>query len=289
RQLGDPLEARRLVEHVLIEKGSLTGSRAPSAPLMLGDAMPPEASALLSELVERRSGGEPLQHVLGGWGFRSLEVAVDGRALVPRPETETVVQHALDELDRLQARDPSPEPLVADLGTGSGVIALSIAVERPDAQVHAVDQSAQALSLAAENLASLPLHVRSRVHLSQGDWFGGLSPDLEGKLAVVVANPPYLAGSEWETLDPVVRDYDPYEALIAGPSGLEAMSILIEQAPTWLVRGGALVVEIAPHQREGVLALVASRGRGYAEATVEPDLAGRPRVLVGRTPTPDEP
>jgi release factor glutamine methyltransferase len=269
RDLDDPHEAGWIVQHA-------AGLQAAAIMSRLDAPAPPSVLLRVRALVERRRSGEPLQWVLGGWGFRGVEVAVDGRALVPRPETEVVVEQALAQL-RLASRPCR----VADLGTGSGVIALAIASEDPTVQVYATDASVEALSLATENLARQPEHVRARVRMLEGDWFGALPPKLAGGIAVVVSNPPYLAAGEWSALDPVVRDYDPYEALVAGETGLEAISRLIAEAPRWLCAAGALVLEIAPHQGEAVLALVADEA-GYSSAEVAEDLAGRARVLVAR-------
>jgi release factor glutamine methyltransferase len=264
----------------------------------LDEPVAPSARLRVDALVERRRSGEPLQWVLGMWGFRGVDVAVDGRALVPRPETEIVVDAALAQLALAQPAlaqlalaqlalaqlGRADQPCrVADLGTGSGVIALSIAAEVPAVEVFATDASGLALSLAAENLARQEAGVRSRVRLLRGDWFGALPIELAGSLAVVVSNPPYLAADEWPELDAVVRDYDPYESLVAGATGLEVISLLIAEAPRWLRAGGSLVVEIAPHQSEAVLRLIGAMG-GYASAQVLNDLAGRPRVLVASLP-----
>jgi release factor glutamine methyltransferase len=225
--------------------------------------------------------------VVGTWGFRGLDVAVDGRALIPRPETELLVDLALAEWDGTAPHgERTCVRYAADLGTGSGVIALSLASERADLEVFAVDGSHAALDLALENLDSLPEDVRSRVHLLEGDWFSPLPGRLLGHLALVASNPPYLAAEEWSLLDPVVRDYDPYQALVAGVTGLEAIALLVSQAPRWLAPGGALVVEIAAHQRAAVLALIAEAGPAYCAATVTDDLAGWPRVLVARRAAP---
>jgi release factor glutamine methyltransferase len=268
--LGDPQEAR----WILLHAGGLQASELLRC---LDEAAPPTVPARVRALVERRRSGEPLQWVMGAWGFRGLEVAVDGRALVPRPETETVVEQALVQLARV-----GPPPRVVDLGTGSGVIALSIASECRRAVVLATDRSPQALELAGENLARQPDEVRRRVTLAEGDWFEAVPDELTGDIAVIVSNPPYLAADEWGKLEAVVREYDPYEALVAGASGLEAISRLVAEAPAWLRPGGALVVEIAPHQASAALDLMTARG-AYGWAEVVADLAGRPRVLVGRS------
>ncbi len=267
--LPEAHEARIIVQHVAaVTSAELLGH--------LDEAAPPALATEVGVLVERRRAGEPLQWVLGAWGFRGLDVAVDGRALVPRPETESVVETALAELN-----GAGPPFRVADLGTGSGVIALSIASERRGVQVFATDASPKALSLAAENLERLDEDARGRVHLLRGDWWAALPERLAGSFAVVVSNPPYLSTDEWPGLDPVVREYDPYDALVAGPTGLEAISVLVAGAPAWLHAAGVLVVEIAPHQASEVLAL-ARGAASYASVEVLDDLAGRARVLVAR-------
>jgi len=238
----------------------------------------PADAARLESLVERRLAGEPLQHVLGHWGFRMLEVAVDARVLVPRPETEVVVTFALAELDRLCASRPGRHGLVVDLGTGSGVIALSVVVERAAVRVIATDRNSSSLEVAADNLSRISAEAAARVQLRQGDWYQALPLDALGQLDVIIANPPYLAEHEWSGLDPTVRDFDPYVALVAGPTGFEAIETVVAGAPDWLSRHGAVVVEIAPDQAGAVVEL--ARRAGFAKAVVEVDLAGRPRVLV---------
>lgn len=237
---------------------------------------PPEAVARLHALLERVEAGEPLQHVLGHWRFRTLDLLVDGRALIPRPETEVVVEHALAALRKLAG---GARLLAADLGTGGGAIACSLVAELEAVEVHAVDASPDALALAAANASRLPPAAARRLHLHEGDWYGPLAA-LQGRLDLLVANPPYLAASELAGLDPVVRDFDPPAALVSGPTGLEAHEAVIGGAPRALAAGGFLVAEIAPGQSGDVIAL--ARGAGAGEVRVERDLAGRERVLVAR-------
>jgi len=218
--------------------------------------------------------------VLGHWGFRTLDVDVDGRGLVPRPETEHVVTVALSELDRLGQMRPRAEALAADLGTGSGVIALSLVAERARLRVVATDDDPAALDLASHNLSRLPAPAAARVELFRGDWYGALPAGLAGSFDLIVSNPPYLAEREWAGLDPTVRDFDPHGALVAGPSGLEALETIVTGAPGWLRDGGVVVIEIAPHQAAAALQLAAEAG--FPAAKVEDDLARRPRVLVAR-------
>ena len=247
-------------------------------------------AARLIEMLERRLTGEPLQYVLGRWSFRGLDVIVDERVLIPRPETELVADVALAEAERAGLRRGTPDPgraaatadgLVADLGTGSGALALALVAELPDVQVWATDVSGQALAVARANLAAVGL-AASRVRLAEGVWYEALPAELQGRLQLIVANPPYVAESEFEALPAEVRDHEPRGALVAGPTGREALEHLIDQAPGWLAPGGAIVLELAPHQADDLV----QRARSvpaFAEVAVHRDLAGRARVLAART------
>ena len=275
---GSTEEARRiLAESLAVPLSELA--------LSLGRDVPDAALATARAMAGRRARGEPLQHVLGSWGFRTLDVLVDGRALVPRPETEVVAGVALEEL---AAQATSGPVVAADLGTGSGVIALSLAAEGPAVvEVWATERVGGALELAMANLDLLaradPAAAR-RVRMVSGSWFEALPARLRGRLGLVVSNPPYVSAAEWDRLDPEVRDHDPYEALVAGPTGLEALTTLLEQSPAWLAPGGVVVLEIAPQQAEATSSLALRLG--YEEVQVRPDLAGRRRVLVGRRTRP---
>lgn len=248
------------------------------------------------ELVERRLAGEPLQYVLGSWAFRQLELLVDPRVLIPRPETEAVVGVALTELDRRWPRGTGGGrggrgPWCVDLGTGSGAIALSLATEarpgRPGLDVWATDRSADSLAVAGENLARVAAAQlgAAPVSLSEGDWYDALPVELCGRIDLLVSNPPYVAEAEVADLDPVVRDWEPSEALVAGPGrsgvpGMAAVDAVVDGAPEWLGPDGVLVVELDPRQARA--ATEAARSSGFADIRVEPDLAGRDRVLVAR-------
>ena len=219
-----------------------------------------------SELLVRWESGEPLQYVLGRWGFLGLDLAVDRRALIPRPETELLVEIAL--------RAQPHARRVLDLGTGSGAIALGIAAERPDAEVWAVDSSPDALDLAREN------DVGGRVTFVEGDWYAALPADLSGRFDLIVSNPPYVTDVEFEALDPVVREWEPRAALVSGPSGLESLEQVIAGAPAWMSDGAVLALECAPHQVDQVIEL--TRAAGFSDTMAHADLAERGRVVTAK-------
>ena len=253
------------------------------------ETAPARAVARVDQLVARRRAGEPLQYVLGNWSFRGLELLVDPRVLIPRPETEVVVETAIAELVKLGARTGKRDPwsgsitqfTVADLGTGSGAIALALASELPDALVWATDVSDDALAVARANLAAIASSASTRVRVAAGRWFDALPGELRGQLRAVVSNPPYVAESEVADLPPEVADHEPRGALVSGPTGLEDVEYLLHEAPAWLEPGGVFVCELAPHQAASAADL--ARAVGYASVDVIADLAARDRVLVART------
>ncbi len=225
-------------------------------------------------MVQRRIEGEPLQYVLGRWGFRTLDLLVDPRVLIPRPETEQVAGLAIDALPRDRSG------VAADLGTGSGAIALSLAAERwPQVEVWATDVSRDALAVARANLAGLGRRAAC-VRLVEGDWFDALPSSLQGACDVVVSNPPYVADAE--ALPSEVADWEPPSALRAGPDGLACVKRIVSEAPCWLRPGGALVVEIGHTQ--GAAARACAEAAGLIDIRIERDLAGRDRALVACRP-----
>ncbi len=253
---------------------------------------------LARALADRRASGEPLQYVLGRWPFRTLELAVDPRVLIPRPETEQVVEVALAELATLVAgRRPSPGrpgppgPVAVDLGTGSGAIALSLAVEggarAPTLEVWATDVSPAALAVAQDNLAELARcgpRAAGRVRMAAGRWFDALPPALAGTVDLVVSNPPYVAEAEFPGLEPIVRGWEPRGALVApdrdGVGGLADIGTVLVDSARWLRPGGVVVVEISPAQADAALGV--ARRAGLVDARTEEDLSGRVRMVVAR-------
>jgi release factor glutamine methyltransferase len=241
---GPRVDAEWLVAHAL----GTTRSR-----LALGGGVD---EAVLEPLVRRREAREPLAYVLGEWGFRRLTLRTDARALVPRPETETVVERCLALLAGTRG------PAVLDVGTGSGAIALALKDERPDASVVGVDVSPAALELARENAGRLGLAVELRA--------GGAEVAAEG-WDLVVSNPPYVRPDELERLEPEVREWEPREALVE--SGLHGRLAR-------LVRTRLLVLEVGDGQAGRVAAELAEAG--YEGIGITADLAGTPRVVEGR-------
>jgi release factor glutamine methyltransferase len=217
-------------------------------------------------LVARRARNEPVAYILGEWGFRRLTLAVDRRALIPRPETEVVVERALARLDGLEA------PAVLDVGTGTGAIALSIADEHPGATVVATDISAGALAVAAENRARHRLEDRVDLVL------GHLDAHLEGPFDLVVSNPPYVPPDEFETLEPEIRLFEPREAVV----GVGVTFALARRARELLAEGGWLVLECGAGQSDELATELASIG--YQDVVVTHDLGLRDRVVEGRAP-----
>ena len=252
------LDAELIVAHVL----ELT--RAELA-LERGRVVTDAEAERVAKLTARRAAREPLQYVLGEWGFRRLTLTVDGRALIPRPETETVVERCLALLAGADA------PRVLDVGTGSGAIALAIADEHPGAAVTGIDVSAEALSLARENAARTGVAVE----LLQVDLLGGL-PGSDWDL--VVSNPPYVRPDEAATLAPEVVDWEPHVALFDGGH----TETLVRDAAAVLRRGGALVLESYDERARAVAGLL--ERAGFEQVAVTRDLAGRDRVVEGRLP-----
>jgi release factor glutamine methyltransferase len=252
------VDSEHLVAHVL----GLTRSGLYASDRLLSE----DERRRLRELVSRRLAREPLAYVLGEWGFRRLMLNVDGRALVPRPETEVVVERCLVHLEGIA------EPRVLDVGTGSGAIALALADEVPRARVVAVDLSEEALSLARENL--LRAQVSGRVELRRSDLLAGVA----GPFDLVVSNPPYVPAAEYDSLQPEIRLYEPYGAVV----GDGVWRQVAREARRALAPGAWLVLECGDGQAAEVSAGLTALG---CEAVLTTrDLAGRERVVEARRP-----
>lgn len=252
-------DAQELLAHVL---------GTSRAALVLHEAPTPEQAERFEQLVKRRANREPLQHLTGTAAFRHVELAVGPGVFVPRPETELLAGWAIEVARAIE------RPVVVDLCTGSGAIAASIADEVPDAEVHAVELDEGALRWAERNLAG------TGVHLWAGDLADAL-PDLDGRVDVVVCNPPYIPLGAWESVAPEARDHDPHLALFSGDDGLVAMRALEATARRLLRPGGWVGAEHADSQGEVAPAVFAMAG-GWSEVRDHEDLAGRDRFLTAR-------
>jgi len=253
-------DARLLLAHVLEGRNPLG--------LDLRAAADPAAQARFERLWSRRLSGIPVQHLIGEWDFYGRTFRIDGRALVPRPETEILLAQAL--------REAPGARRILDAGTGSGIIAVSYLLERPEARALALDISIDALALARENAARHG--VLPRLELLASDWLTALAPT---PFDAVLSNPPYLALGEAPNLPPTVRDHEPRRALFAGDDGLVAIRVLLSSAPAFLRTGGLLVFEIGFGQASAVEREVRARS-AWTFLRIESDLEGIPRVALAR-------
>ncbi|MFJ9416246.1 MULTISPECIES: peptide chain release factor N(5)-glutamine methyltransferase [unclassified Streptomyces] len=226
------------------------------------------------EAIARREAREPLQHITGRAFFRYLELTVGPGVFVPRPETESVVGWAIDAVRAMDV----VEPLIVDLCTGSGAIALALAQEVPRSRVHAVELSEEALEYARKNVEG------SRVVLHHGDALTAL-PELDGQVDLVVSNPPYIPLTEWEYVAPEARDHDPELALFSGQDGLDTIRGIERTAHRLLRPGGVVVIEHADTQG-GQVPWIFTEEKGWADAADHPDLNNRPRFATARRAMP---
>lgn len=252
-------DAELLLAHVL--------GRSRGALVLVDDVATADVEAF-EALLLRRAAREPLQHLTGSAWFRTVELAVGPGVFVPRPETELLAGWALERLAALQ------DPVVVDLGTGSGAIAAALAAEAPHARVHAVELDEQAYAWAERNLTG------TGVDLRHGDLATAFD-DLAGRVDVVVSNPPYVPLEAWESVAPEARDHDPHLALFSGDDGLDAIRVLAVRAQVLLRRGGVLGVEHADVQGDAVPAVLAGAGP-WTEVVDHHDLAGRARFTTAR-------
>ncbi len=262
RHMGlDALDAQLLLLHLLGRTDDRAWLRAHDT-----DALPPGVAPAWQELCRRRLAGEPVAYLVGRKEFFGLPLAVDARVLVPRPDTETLVEWALE------LHGPAPLKVV-DLGTGSGAIALALQHARPAWEVWAVDASAQALTVARTNATQLALPVR----FHQGDWLS----TLPGPFDLIVSNPPYIAEDDGHL--PALR-HEPQSALVSGRDGLDDLRKIIGQATTRLVPGGWLLLEHGHNQSASVQTLL--QAAGWTEVGSRQDLAGIVRCTGARLPSP---
>jgi release factor glutamine methyltransferase len=245
---------------------------------------------LLGTAVARRAAGWPQAYAAGRANFRGHWLAVDQRVLIPRPETETLVECVIEWARRTDGRtarrpdEPVPRspgqavpPVIADIGTGSGAIAIALALEAPAAGVIATDVSADALNVAIGNAAALG--ALERISFRRGDL---LAPLLGEQVDAIVSNPPYVATAVWEALDGSVRDYEPRLALDGGPDGLGPTRLLVSQSIVALTPGGLLALETDTARADAAAAIMSEAG--FDSVAIGADLFGRPRTVLGRRP-----
>ena len=228
----------------------------------------------LRELVKRRAQREPLQHIIGSTNFCGLDFSVNRQVLIPRPETELLAERAWKFLQ--QRGETNANPTAMDFGTGSGCLAVSLAVKCPAAEIHAVDISAEALAMARENATRHK--VMERIRFYEGNGFGAL--DKPKKFDLIVANPPYIASEEIATLEPEVREYDPKIALDGGEDGLEFYRILALETAGWLRADGKIMLEFGEGQAEFICEIF--QKQMWIVEAVEADYCQRLRFLIAR-------
>ena len=268
--LGDKAVARWLCEHA-------SGLDAEEFVAELDELVNARSGIHLDAMIRRLLDGEPVQYVMGRWAFRYLDLMVDKRVLIPRPETELVVEIVLRHVGA--SKGPF---IMADLGTGSGAIGLSLLHELPlnSATVWMTDASTDAIDVARANAAGIGRPaVGARFEV--GSWWDALPSDVAGLFDVVVSNPPYIAQGDAE-VETSVNDWEPHSALFAGNDGLDDIRLIAADAPTWLRSGGLLVVEMGYTQASEVSALFSASG--LSDVTVHKDLAGHDRFVSGIKP-----
>ncbi len=236
------------------------------------DQLDDQGLRIFEKSIDRRSVREPLQYITGIQEFWGLPFKVTPDVLIPRPETEFVVEAAV------KAAAKATSPVIIDLGTGSGCIAVSLAKGLPQAQVFAVDRSEKALAIARQNAQRNG--VADRIRFLEGDLFGPVEElDLRGRVDVIVTNPPYVKAGDLAGLQPEVRDFEPEMALIAGPEGTESAKKIIPQAPEYLKTGGSLIMEMGIGQA-AALGKIIDDTRKFGSMEIVKDLAGIERVIV---------
>jgi release factor glutamine methyltransferase len=268
------------VNHSLVAQLVEEGLDAHEARWLVGEFASNESSDALTIAVQRRLGGEPIQYVIGHWPFRSLDLDVDARVLIPRPESEELVGVALGEL----AKSEIQAPLLMDMGCGSGAIGLAILSELSErgvaATLVAVDESRDALDVARHN--ALKHHLLSASFVVSS-WYENVDESLRGRVDLIVANPPYVGDEEFASLEPVLQ-FEPRGAIVApdsrGVVGFEDLEVVIRGAARWLSPRGLLICEHANVHRDAVLNVAAEAG--FVNCEDLNDMAGHPRIFVAR-------
>ncbi len=283
RPLGELLDAgcvwlrRRGIEEAALKCEWLAARLLRVGRLQLAEArsrpLPPRLVDALRRGIVRLGHQEPLQYVLGEWDFRGLTLKTDRRALIPRPETERLVQVLLDQADIWNR----PAPRICDIGTGSGCIVISLAVEAPQGDYLAIDREAAALDLARENGARH--HVADRIAWIQGESCARLTA---ASLDAVISNPPYIASVACDALEPQIRAFEPRSALDGGPDGLHILRDIIHDTALALKPGGWCFLEIGDTQGPAVHDLLLQAG--FTDPAILPDLAGKPRYARAQMP-----
>ena len=273
-EVGERTIAQWLCEHA-------SGCDADEFGDILDELVSERSAQHLHSMLARYATGEPLQYVMGRWAFRRLDLLIDSRVLIPRPETELLVEH-VTRYALQKIRDVGRSVAIADLGTGSGAVGLSVLHELPfeSAEVWMTDVSEDALHVARANAAGVGRNaVGARFGL--GSWYEALPADLQGSLDAIVSNPPYIA-----TGDPLVGEsvlkWEPHNALFAGTDGLDDLRVVVSGAANWLVPGGLLAVEMGFTQAKVVSQLFESAG--FKNVSVHKDLAGLDRFVTGTSP-----
>ena len=273
-EVGERNIAQWLCEHA-------SGCDADEFGDILGDLVSERSAQHLQSMLARYAKGEPLQYVMGRWAFRRLDLLVDSRVLIPRPETELLVEH-VTRYALQKIRDVGRGVTIADLGTGSGAVGLSVLHELPfeSSEVWMTDVSEDALHVAHANAAGVGRNAVG-ARFGHGSWYEALPVDLQGSLDAIVSNPPYIA-----TGDPLVGEsvlkWEPHNALFAGKDGLNDLRVVVSGAPDWLVPGGLLAVEMGFTQATVVSQLFESVG--FKNVSVHKDLAGLDRFVTGTSP-----
>lgn len=271
---GDRAIAKWLCEHA-------SGCEPGGFATVMNEFVTQRAGLHLESMLRRYLGGEPLQYAMGRWAFRRLDLMVDRRVLIPRPETEHLVDLVIDHL-RVVSSSRAGAAAVADLGTGSGAIGLALLDEtaRESTIVWMTDASEDALDVARANATGLGVKAAG-ARFARGDWFAALPAELRGRLDAVVTNPPYIAEDDPE-VDRSVREWEPSTALFSGGGGLDAVRRIVSEVGQWLTPGGLFAAEIGRTQGPAVLALMVDAGLVNAAVTADP--AGHDRYATAFAP-----